>query len=91
MKDKKRYSEAFKLKVMEELRDCKWKSATEAAKAYGLSEVTVYNWMHKLGFEHLKGRLIYVKTKTEADRTKDITGCNIHATTTMIFRQNASI
>ena len=37
MKDKKRYSEAFKLKVMEELRDGKWKTVAEAAQAYGVS------------------------------------------------------
>ena len=72
MKDKIRYSEAFKLKVMEELRDAKWKSVKEAATAYGIAEMSVYNWMHKLGFEHLKGRLIYVKTRTETDRIKEL-------------------
>ena len=72
MKDKIRYSEAFKLKVMEELRDAKWKSVKEVATAYGIAEMSVYNWMHKLGFEHLKGRLIYVKTRTEADRVKEL-------------------
>ena len=71
MKDRIRYSEAFKLKVMEELRDAKWKSVQEAARAYGIAEMSVYNWMRKLGFEHLKGRLIYVKTRTELDRIVD--------------------
>ena len=28
--------------------------------------------MRKLGFEHLKGRLIYVKTRTEVDRIKEL-------------------
>ena len=45
MKDKIRYSEAFKLKVMEELRDAKWKSVKEAATAYGIAEMSVYNWI----------------------------------------------
>ena len=72
MKDRIRYSEAFKLKIMEELRDAKWKSVQEAAKAYGIAEMSVYNWMRKLGFEHLKGRLIYVKTRTELDRIKEL-------------------
>ena len=40
-KDKKRYSDAFKLKVMEELRDGKWKSVADVVKAYGLSETGV--------------------------------------------------
>ena len=72
MKDKIRYNESFKLKVMEELRDAKWKSVKEAATAYGIAEMTVYNWMRRLGFEHLKGRLIYVKTRTETDRIKEL-------------------
>ena len=72
MKDRIRYSEAFKLKVMEELRDAKWKSVQEAVRAYGIAEMSVYNWMHKLGFEHLKGRLIYVRTRTELDRIKEL-------------------
>jgi len=72
MKDRIRYSEAFKLKVMEELRDAKWKSVQEAAKAYGIAEMSVYNWMRKFGFEHLKGRMIYVKTRTELDRIKEL-------------------
>lgn len=69
-KERKWYSEAFKLKVMEELRDAKWKSAREAATAYGIAEMSVYRWMRRLGFEHLKGRLVYVKTRTELDEIK---------------------
>ena len=72
MKDRIRYSEAFKLKVMEELRDAKRKSVKEAATAYGIAEMSVYNWMRKLGFEHLKGRLAYVKTRTELDRIREL-------------------
>ena len=70
IKDKKRYSEAFKLKVLEEIRDGKWKTATEASLAYGLGPTTVYPWMRKLGFEHLNGRIIYVKTTSEVDEIK---------------------
>ena len=70
MKDKKRYSEAFKLKVMEELRDGKWKTVADAAQAYGLSAPWVRYWMKQLGFDHLNGRIIYVKTTTEIDEIK---------------------
>ena len=59
MKDKKRYSEASKLKVMEELRDGKWKTVADAAQAYGVSAQGVRYWMKRLGFEHLNGRIIY--------------------------------
>ena len=72
MRDRKRYGEAFKLKVKEELRDAKWKSLQEAAKAYGIAEMSVYNWMHRLGFEHLKGRLVFVKTRTVTDLIKEL-------------------
>ena len=57
---------------MEELRDGKWKTVKEVATAYGVAEMSVYYWMRKLGFEHLKGRLIYVKTRTEIDRIKEL-------------------
>ena len=70
MKDKKRYSEAFKLKVMEELRDGKWKTVAEAAEKYVVSAPTVSYLMKQLGFEHLKGRIIYVKTTSEVDEIK---------------------
>ena len=69
-KDKKRYSDAFKLKVMEELRDGKWKSVAEVVQAYGLSETGVRYWMKRLGFEYLNGRIIYVKTTSEIDEIK---------------------
>ena len=69
-KDKKRYTEAFKLEVMEELRDGKWKSVAEVVQAYGLSETGVRYWMKRLGFEYLNGRIIYVKTTSEIDEIK---------------------
>ena len=70
MKDKKRYSDAFKLKVMEELRDGKWKTVSDAAQAYGVSVHGVHYWMERLGFKHLNGRIIYVKARTELDEIK---------------------
>ena len=70
MKDKKRYSEAFKLKVMEELRDGKWKAVADAAQAYGVSAQGVRYWMKRLCFVHLNGRIIYVKTTSEIDEIK---------------------
>lgn len=66
----KRYSEAFKLKVMEELRDGKWKSVGEASAAYGVSSTGIHKWMKALGFEYLKGRIVYVKTHSELDEIK---------------------
>lgn len=59
------------------MRDGKWKSATEASIAYGLGHMTVYKWMRKLGFEHLNGRVIYVKTTNEIDEIKRLKAENI--------------
>ena len=70
MKDKKRYTEAFKLKVMEELRDGKWKTVSDAAQAYGVSAPGIRYWMKRLGFDYHNGRIIYVKTATEIDEIK---------------------
>ena len=69
-KDRKRYIEGFKLKVMEELRDGKWKTVAEAAQAYGVTPQGVRHWMKRLGFDYLNGRIIYVKTRTELDEIK---------------------
>ena len=70
MKDKKRYSMGFKLKVMEELRDGKWKTVAEAGEAYGVTSAGIRYWMKRLGFEHFNGRIIYVKTTSEVDEIK---------------------
>jgi len=70
MKDQKRYSEAFKLKVMEELRDGKWTTIAEAGEAYGVTPAGISYWMKRMGFEYLKGRIIYVKTASEVAEIK---------------------
>lgn len=70
MKDQKRYSTSFKLKVMEELRDGKWKTVAEAGEAYGVTPAGIHYWMKRMGFEYLKGRIIYVKTASEIDEIK---------------------
>ena len=70
MKEQKRYSTGFKLKILEELRDGKWKTVAEASKAYGVTPGGIRNWMRRLGFEHLRGRIVYVKTASEVDEIK---------------------
>ena len=35
---RKRYSPAFKMKIMEEIRDGRWKSGSRAAKMYGIKD-----------------------------------------------------
>lgn len=67
---RKRYSHAFKLKIMEEIRDGKWKSGSQAAKMYGIQESLVYRWIDALGFSHLKLKIMEIKTMEEIDELK---------------------
>ena len=70
MKDPKRDSMGFKLKVMEELRDGKWKTVAEAGEGVRGYATAIRYWMNRMGFEYLKGRIIYVKTASEVDEIK---------------------
>jgi transposase-like protein len=67
---RRQYSMAFKQKIMEEIRDGKWKSAYQAAIMYGIKDALVYKWMDKLGYSHLKSKVIEVKTMEEIDEVK---------------------
>ena len=67
---RRQYSMAFKQKIMEEIRDGKWKSAYQAATMYGIKDALVYKWMDKLGYSHLKTKVIEVKTMEEIDEVK---------------------
>ena len=57
MKDQKRDSMGFKLTVMEDIRDGKWKTVAEAGEAYGVTPTAIRYWMNRMGFEYLKGRV----------------------------------
>ena len=67
---RRQYSMAFKQKIMEEIRDGKWKSAYQAATMYGIKDALVYKWMDKLGYSHLKSKVIEIKTMEEIDEVK---------------------
>ena len=63
--NQKRYSEEFKRKVMEEVRQGKWSTPYAAAKAYGIRPITISTWMDAAGLSHLRGRTVEVKTLGE--------------------------
>jgi transposase-like protein len=63
--NQKRYSEEFKRKVMEEVRQGKWGTPYAAAKAYGVRPITISAWMDAAGLSHLRGRTVEVKTLSE--------------------------
>lgn len=61
-----RYSEAFKLKVIEELESGKMASAEEARRVYGIGgSSTVQTWMRRLGRNRLVGKVVRVETTDE--------------------------
>lgn len=63
--NQKRYSEEFKRKVMEEVRQGKWSTPYAAARAYGVRPITISTWMDAAGLSHLRGRTVEVKTLGE--------------------------
>jgi transposase-like protein len=66
-----RYSEAFKQQVTSELAAGKHRSATGAARAYGIRGAsTVKRWLRKYGREDLMPKRITILTMNEADKTK---------------------
>jgi len=72
MKQNKRYSEAFKLSVLEEIKSGKWTSAGAAERAYGLHGSTIYGWMDRHGYGHLRKRIMTIKTPQEASENKKL-------------------
>ena len=75
--NQRRYSEAFKQKVLEEYRQGKWATPYEIAKAYGMSQVTAVAWIDAAGLEHLRNRRVLVHTLGEELRTSKYERCSL--------------
>ena len=58
------------MKIMEEIRDGRWKSGSQAAKMYGIKDSLVYKWIDAMGFSHLKSKVMEIKTMEEIDELK---------------------
>ncbi len=68
----RRYSEAFKRQVVEELEKGKFSSAFAAQQSYGiLGDRTVFRWMKKYGRDNLFPKLVRIETMKERDRKKE--------------------
>ena len=71
-KEFKTYSEAFKMQVVEEIRQGKFTAVLQAQKAYGIRGMsTIQNWMKKYGKEELLPKRVRVETVTEIDELKE--------------------
>ena len=66
-----RYSEAFKLQVLRELEEGRFKTRAAAYRAYGIrGQGTIESWAVKYGKSHLAGKVIRVETPKEVSELK---------------------
>ena len=71
MKATKRYSEAFKRQVLDEIARGKFGSIHQAGQAYGLGMPTVYRWIRAHGREELLPKRIRIETMEERGELKE--------------------
>ena len=66
------YSEAFKMQVVEEIRQGKYAAIAQAQKAYGICGMTtIQKWIKKYGRPELLPKRVRVETMTEIDELKE--------------------
>jgi len=66
-----RYSEAFKLQVIQDLEKGRFTSAKEASEAHGIGgSSTVSQWVERYGREQLLGKVVRVSKKNEPSELK---------------------
>lgn len=66
-----RYSEAFKLQVVNELESGRFTGCSQASAVYGIKGAeTVKKWVFKYGKDHLLGKVVRVETTDEVNELK---------------------
>ena len=66
-----RYSEAFKLQVIQDIEEGRFGSPLEAARAYGISgKNTIYRWIRRYGRNHLLKKVVRVEKTNEPGELK---------------------
>ena len=66
------YSEAFKMEIVEEIRQGKFATITQAQKAYGICGMsTIQQWIKKYGRPELLPKRVRVETMAEVDELKE--------------------
>jgi transposase len=67
-----RYSEAFKIQVVNEIERCELTLA-EARRKYGIpGNNTIQPWLRKFGKEELLTKVVRVESRNERDRIKEL-------------------
>lgn len=67
----RRYSEAFKLKILDELSTGKY-TKRQLGKLYGINPSTINEWIKKYERKDLMNTRVTVKTKDEISRIKEL-------------------
>ena len=67
----RRYSESFKLKILDELTTGKL-NKYQLGKAYGINPTTINEWIRKYNRKDLMNTRVTVKTKDEITRIKEL-------------------
>lgn len=68
-----RYSEAFKLQVLRELEEGRFRTCAQAARAYGIrGNGTIEYWAGKYEKAHLLRKVIRVETPKEVSEVKEL-------------------
>lgn len=68
-----RYSEAFKMQVVEQIEAGKFRSATQATRSYGIKgSRTVPRWVRRYGSEKAQPKQIKIMSMNEIDETKQL-------------------
>ena len=71
MNEVMRYSEAFKLQVVREVENGRYRNCHQASQAYGIrGPQTVSRWVEQYGKSHLLKRVIRVETTEERNELK---------------------
>jgi len=66
-----RYSEAFKLQVIEQIENGVY-NQNQAARVYRCSQSTIHTWLKSYGRNHLLNKIVRVETMDETDRIKQL-------------------
>jgi len=67
----KRYSIAFKEKVISEIEEGKY-TKSESSKVYGISSGSIYYWLKRYGKYKLLNKIVRIEMKGEQDKIKQL-------------------
>lgn len=70
-RDKRYFSEDLRRQIVKEIEDGVY-SKSEAARVYEVSNVCIYNWLHKYSFKYQKGIVTVVELESESVKRKKL-------------------